>query len=99
LTARRTDDLDRYLDPWIQLLVCLIIDAVGMGFYYLPVMGEAIDIPDGFLESIWVYYMLNGQPGSAGAWATFDFIKEVLGPLCIIPGCTMAWIWKYQFRK
>ena len=97
MTVHRQDDLDSYLDMWGQLFVCLLIDAVGM-INVIPGIGEAVGIPDGLFEMLWIYFMLNSSSVPAGAWATFGFVEEVIPVVAVIPGCTLAWIYKYQFR-
>lgn len=99
MTFYRRDDLDRYLDMWGQLALCLVLDAIGMASYLMPGMGELADVAFAPVEALWIWFMLNGHPASATLFAGVGFLEEIAPFTDLYPGCTIAWLFKYQFRR
>jgi len=76
-----------------KLLISIIIDLVGDSFYFVPIVGEVIDIPIAIIEGIWIYYAYKSKK-----LAIFGGIEEVIPFVDIIPTCTITHIY-YYFKK
>jgi hypothetical protein len=69
----------------MKLILCLLIDAIGMGTYAVPLAGELGDIAWAPMQLILVR-MITGQFSSKVFW------EEALPFTDIIPSATMKYI-------
>ena len=81
------DGNDTDPDPFNKLLLSLLIDAIGMATYLLPVAGETGDLAWAPI-SAYLIYQLYGN----GLISGLAFAEELLPGLDIIPTATIAWV-------
>ena len=75
------------------LWLCLLLDAIGIASYFIPIWGEWIDVMWGPLSACWFYYLFGGKTGVVGA--VVSFVEESLPFADIIPMFTIG----YFIRK
>jgi len=86
-----------------ELLLSLLIDAIGMASYLVPGIGEATDIATAPMNLFWIKEMFNdldGEDGQVGnALAVGGGIEELAPFIDVIPSATIAWSVKWQYYK
>jgi hypothetical protein len=75
------------------LWLCLLLDAIGIASYFIPIWGEWMDVMWGPLSACWFYYLFGGKTGVVGA--VVSFVEESLPFADIIPMFTIG----YFIRK
>ena len=70
---------------WLKLLVCLLIDLIGLLSYLLPVIGELGDIAWAPLQGAVLVFMFGSRLGALG------FIEEIVPGLDFVPTATIGW--------
>ena len=70
-----------------KLLVCILIDIVGVASYALPAVGEVGDLAWAPVSAYLVYSLFGN-----GLIAGLAFAEELLPGLDIIPTATIAWL-------
>ena len=75
------------------LWLCLLLDALGMVSYLIPVWGEWIDTIWGPLAALLFYILFGGKTGTVGA--VISFLEELLPFVDVIPMFTIG----YFIRK
>ncbi len=83
--------IDGTLDAWGQLAVCIVIDVIGAFAMIVPELGNLACAP---FEGIWIYTMLS-QDHYVFFVSAFGVIEEAILGINVIPGCTIAWLYKY----
>lgn len=76
------------------LYLCLLIDALGMVSYLMPVIGEWTDIAMSVITALAIFKSF----GSVG-WAAFGFLEEILPFTDVIPSATIVWIYRFVIQK
>lgn len=76
------------------LYLCLLIDALGMLSYIIPVIGEWTDVAMSVLTALAIFKSF----GSVG-WAAFGFLEEILPFTDVIPSATITWFYVFTLRK
>jgi hypothetical protein len=76
-----------------SLLLCIVLDFVGMSTYSLPFIGEFADIIWAPLSGIIFYFVFGSRVGAIGG--IFSFIEELFPFTDFIPTFTLAWLVKY----
>lgn len=79
------------------LVYSLIIDAIGMLTYLLPVAGDLIDFVWAPISGILIYFLFRKNLGIIGG--TAGFIEELLPQTDIIPTATILWYIKFVLNK
>jgi hypothetical protein len=80
-----------------DLVLSLLLDAVGMMSFSIPFIGEFADVvwaPTSGFIMVWMY------KGSIGKVAgVVSFLEEILPATDIIPSFTIMWFYTYVFKK
>jgi len=74
-----------------SLFVCLLLDAIGMSSFFIPIIGESFDIiwaPFAALIYIYLFGFRNGWQG-----ALFTFVEEFAPGTDFIPTFTISWLY------
>lgn len=74
-----------------KLIVSLVIDAIGMLSYTVPVLGEGIDASWAPISAMLVYFLYD----NAGI-AVINFAEEIT-TFDFVPTATLAWIY-YTYK-
>ena len=75
--------------PLPNLLICVLLDAVGMMSFTLPLIGDFGDVIWAPLSAIIYMKMFGGKMGIFGG--AFSFLEEILPVTDIIPTFTLSW--------
>lgn len=78
----------RKLEPGIML--CVLLDLMGMISYSLPGLGEFSDIIWAPFSAYMFYKIFGGSIGRIGA--ALNFVEEILPFTDFVPSFTIAWI-------
>ena len=79
-----------------NLLLGLLLDAIGMLSYLVPGIGEFLDIIWAPIAGWLMTRMYKGKIGQAAALVTF--IEELAPGLDIIPSFTIMWFYTYVIK-
>ncbi|MEZ5046650.1 MAG: hypothetical protein R2831_06630 [Chitinophagaceae bacterium] len=80
-----------------SLLLCIILDILGMLSFAIPGIGEWQDVVWAPLSAYIFYNMFGGVGGILGG--AFSFIEEILPFTDIIPTFTIAWFLQNKLTK
>lgn len=83
--------------PLPPLHLCLLMDALGMATYALPVVGEVFDLVWAPISGMVYYRMFGGTKGLLGG--AFAFLEELMPGMDIIPTFTITWFMMYAKQK
>ncbi len=72
-----------------KLFLSLGVDAVGMGTYFIPVIGETADLILAPISAIIIYKMYNNT-----AFTVIGAIEEIAPGTDFIPTATLAWLYQ-----
>jgi len=72
-----------------SLIYALIIDAIGMLTYLVPVAGDIVDFIWAPISGILIYFLFRRNLGVIGG--TAGFIEELMPQTDIIPTATILW--------
>ncbi|MCO4292754.1 hypothetical protein NF867_07765 [Solitalea sp. MAHUQ-68] len=78
---------------YTDLIICLIMDFLGMSTYSIPILGELGDIVWAPFSAMVFFLLFRKKIGLIGG--AFNFLEELLPATDIIPTFTIAWIGKY----
>lgn len=85
------------MNKYKKLLIGIVLDAIGCISYFIPGIGEFIDIVWAPIAGWLMTKLYNGKPGKiAGIVA---FVEEAVPGLDIIPTFTLMWLYTYVFKK
>ncbi|GAB5368783.1 hypothetical protein AAMO2058_001349500 [Amorphochlora amoebiformis] len=95
LSVRRRDRLyvraqppgDLRGDKWTKLVVCILIDFIGMSSYTVPALGEAADVGWAPVSALLIQYLFGN-----GLITGVALVEELLPGTDIFPTATIAWI-------
>ena len=93
---------DEGLQIFGELIGSLIVDAMGLLSYFLPIIGEASDVATAPITVAWIFEMVNDvESGGSEAevLAGFGGIEELAPLIDIIPSATIAWAYKLYVMK
>lgn len=80
-----------------KLYLGIVLDAVGMGTYFIPGLGPFLDLLWAPVAAWFMTKMYKGQAGkTAGVIA---FLEEVLPGTDFIPSFTLMWFYTYKIKK
>ena len=74
------------MDPSAKLLLCILIDIVGVASFAAPGLGEATDVAWAPISALLVNYLFGN-----GIFTALAFAEELLPGFDIIPTATIAW--------
>lgn len=72
------------------LVLCLVVDFLGMATYALPMVGEAGDVVWAPISAMVIWLMFRSAPASI-----IGLIEEALPGTDFIPTATICWIMAY----
>jgi hypothetical protein len=79
------------------LILSILFDAIGLLSFTIPGVGEFTDVVWAPVSAYLIYNMYKGVEGKvAGA---VSFVEEIIPGLDIIPTFTLAWLYKFVFKK
>mmetsp|Transcript_14413 Transcript_14413/g.45432 ORF Transcript_14413/g.45432 Transcript_14413/m.45432 type:complete len:169 (+) Transcript_14413:3-509(+) len=78
------------LDPGVKLLLCLVIDFIGMASFAAPGVGEAADLGWAPVSALLVNYLFGN-----GVFTSLALVEELLPGFDVIPTATIAWAIEY----
>lgn len=85
------------MKPKPTLIFCLIMDLIGSASYFVPGMGEWLDIVWAPISAYIFYRSFGGKTGAIGS--IINFTEEILPFLDFIPTFTIAYFYKRFFKK
>lgn len=74
----------------VKLWQVILLDSIGFLSYFIPGVGEYIDVLWAPLSAFLFYKMYGGKMGRVGA--AIEFVEELLPFVDFIPTFTIAWI-------
>lgn len=83
--------------PLPPLLLCVILDIVGMLSFTVPLIGEFSDVVWAPLSGIIYFSIFGGKMGKIGG--VFSFIEEIIPFTDVIPTFTISWFLKDRAMK
>jgi len=85
--GRRPTTSNNNMDKWTKLVVCLLIDFIGMSTYTVPALGEAADVGWAPISALLVWYLFGN-----GLLSSVALVEELLPGTDIFPTATIGWI-------
>lgn len=92
-TIIQTADKTKYR----KLIASILFDLIGSFSYFVPGLGESIDVIWAPLSTYLLIKMYKGTAGKIGG--VVNFIEEALPFTDIIPTFTLTWIYTYVLNK
>lgn len=86
-----TDNYSRTM--YLKLIVCIVVDAIGMLTYLLPGLGEFLDPAWAPIAAAINFALFRGAIGAVGG--IFTLAEELLPAVDLIPSLTITWFYKY----
>jgi hypothetical protein len=80
-----------------KLIIGLILDAIGMVSFSIPLVGEFSDVIWAPIAAFIMTRMYKGRVGRVASILTF--VEEIIPITDIIPSFTLTWIYTYFFQK
>ncbi|HQW82933.1 MAG TPA: hypothetical protein PK987_00645 [Ferruginibacter sp.] len=72
-----------------NLVICIVMDIVGMATYFIPSLGEVADVVWAPLSAFIFFKMFGGRVGFIGS--VLNFLEEIIPFTDIIPSFTIGW--------
>lgn len=72
-----------------NIVLCIILDIVGMSSYIIPALGEFADVVWAPVSGFLFFMMFGGRFGMIGG--VLNFLEEIIPFTDIIPSFTIAW--------
>ncbi|MDQ6469381.1 hypothetical protein RB619_01910 [Flavobacterium sp. LHD-80] len=80
-----------------KLLIGLLLDAIGMISFSIPLIGEFSDVIWAPIAAFIMTRMYKGRVGKVASVLTF--LEEIIPFTDVIPSFTLTWIYTYYFQK
>ena len=81
-----------------NIVLCVVMDLIGMITYFFPGLGEFFDIAWAPISGFIFFKMFGGKLGKIGS--VLNFLEEIIPFTDIIPSFTIAWfIRKKEIEK
>jgi len=80
-----------------KLIIGLILDAIGMVSFSIPLVGEFSDVIWAPIAAFIMTRMYKGRVGRVASILTF--VEEIMPFTDVIPSFTLTWIYTYFFQK
>lgn len=84
-------------DRMRKLLLGVLLDAIGMISFTIPLLGEFSDVIWAPVAAFIMTRMYKGRVGKVASILTF--VEEALPFTDVIPSFTLTWIYTYYFSK
>ncbi|MFH6950400.1 hypothetical protein ACHRV6_18040 [Flavobacterium sp. FlaQc-51] len=84
-------------DRMRKLLLGVLLDAIGMISFTIPLLGEFSDVIWAPIAAFIMTRMYKGRVGKVASILTF--VEEALPFTDVIPSFTLTWIYTYYFSK
>ena len=72
-----------------NIVICIIMDLLGMASYFIPGFGEFEDLVWAPISGYVFYKLFGGRLGKIGG--VLDFLEEIIPFTDFIPSFTIAW--------
>ena len=72
-----------------NIMLCIILDVIGMASYFIPAIGELADVVWGPISGFLFYILFGGRFGMIGG--VLNFLEEIIPFTDVIPSFTIAW--------
>ena len=82
------------MDPGLKLLVCLLIDFIGVASFAAPGLGEATDAGWAPISALLVNYLFGN-----GLFTALALVEELSPGLDFVPTATIAWFLENANRE
>ena len=82
------------MDPVLKLLICMLIDFIGVASFAVPGLGEAADVGWAPISALLVNYLFGN-----GIFTALALVEELAPGFDIIPTATIAWILENANRE
>ncbi|WP_396179118.1 hypothetical protein [Flavobacterium sp.] len=80
-----------------DLVLSLLLDAVGMMSFSIPFIGEFADVVWAPLSGFIMAWMYKGTMGKVAG--VVSFLEEILPATDVIPSFTIMWFYTYIIKK
>lgn len=80
-----------------KLLLGLLLDAIGMVSFTIPLVGEFTDVVWAPVAAFIMTRMYKGRVGRVAGVLTF--VEEIIPFTDVIPSFTLTWIYTYYFQR
>jgi hypothetical protein len=98
LVARNGLDAIPVLDNlFVQFILCVAFDIIGIFTYLIPGLGELADIAWAPAQAGFIWSLVGGEKYGM-SMVVLGFAEEVLPFTDIVPSCTIAWLLKVLSR-
>jgi hypothetical protein len=77
-----------------HLILCILLDVIGMATYLIPALGEFADIIWAPLSAYLFFRLFGGRFGMIGG--VLNFLEEIIPWTDFIPSFTIAWYIRKQ---
>lgn len=81
------------MDPSLKLLVCILIDFIGVASFAAPGLGEATDVGWAPVSALLVNYLFGN-----GVFTALALVEELSPGFDFIPTATLAWFFENAQR-
>ena len=72
-----------------NIVLCIILDVIGMATYFIPALGEFADAIWAPISGFLFFTLFGGRFGVIGG--VLNFLEEIIPFTDIIPSFTIAW--------
>ena len=72
-----------------NIVLCVLLDLVGMASYFIPALGEFADVAWAPISGYLFFIQFGGRFGIIGG--VLNFLEEIIPFTDIIPSFTIAW--------
>ena len=77
------------MDPGLKLLICILVDFIGVASFAAPGLGETTDVGWAPISALLVNYLFGN-----GIFTALAFVEEISPGLDFIPTATIAWFFE-----
>jgi hypothetical protein len=77
-----------------NIILCIVLDLIGMSSYIIPAMGEFTDTIWAPISGFLFFTLFGGRFGMIGG--VLNFLEEIVPFTDIIPSFTIAWFIRKQ---
>lgn len=85
-----------------EFIGSVFVDLLGVASYFVPGVGEALDVGTAPLNIWWVYEMMSDveepDPYVREVFSAFAGVEELAPFVDIIPSAILTWVYKWMIR-
>jgi hypothetical protein len=85
------------MSKYKKLILGIFLDAIGCVSYFIPGIGEFVDIIWAPISAWLMTKLYKGKTGKIAAM--ISFVEEALPMMDVIPTFTLMWIYTYVIKK